>query len=157
MLGSGTPGDGTITLAKMADLAQDTFIVRTTASTGVPETATVTAAARTVLDDTTVAAMLATMGGVAGVGSYKIEHGTTGLTGTATVPTSLTTVVSVIATCKTDISLALCGCSASVGDQAGSPAAGSFYLKTWKHTSSGNCTEVAATVVADVQWVAIGT
>ena len=40
-----------VTLAKMANLAQDQFIGRTTASTGVPETATITAAARTVLDD----------------------------------------------------------------------------------------------------------
>jgi hypothetical protein len=54
--------DGAVTLAKMADLAQDLFIVRTTASTGVPQTATVTAAARTVLDDTTVAAMRTTLG-----------------------------------------------------------------------------------------------
>jgi len=41
--------DAQVTLAKMANLAQDQFIVRTTASTGVPETATVTAAARTML------------------------------------------------------------------------------------------------------------
>lgn len=53
---------GSITLAQLADLAQDQFIVRTTASTGVPQTATVTAAARTVLDDTTTAAMRTTLG-----------------------------------------------------------------------------------------------
>lgn len=58
----GAVADGAITLAKMADLAQDQFIVRTTASTGVPQTATVTAAARTVLDDTSTAAMLTTLG-----------------------------------------------------------------------------------------------
>jgi hypothetical protein len=51
-----------ITLAKMANLAQDQVIGRTTASTGVPETFTVTAAARTVLDDITTAAMLTTLG-----------------------------------------------------------------------------------------------
>jgi hypothetical protein len=51
-----------VTLAKMANLAQDQVIGRTTASTGVPETFTVTAAARTVLDDTTTAAMLTTLG-----------------------------------------------------------------------------------------------
>lgn len=54
--------DAGVTLAKMANLAQDQVIMRTTASTGVPETATITAAARTVLDDTTVAAMRATLG-----------------------------------------------------------------------------------------------
>jgi hypothetical protein len=61
--GSPTIADGTITLAKLADLAQDQFIGRTTASTGVPQTATITAAARTVLDDTTVGNMLTTLGG----------------------------------------------------------------------------------------------
>lgn len=54
---------GAISLAKMANLAQDQVIGRTTASTGVPETFTITAAARTVLDDTSVANMLATLGG----------------------------------------------------------------------------------------------
>jgi hypothetical protein len=51
-----------VTLAKMANLAQDQVIGRTTASTGVPETFTVTAAARTVLDDTSTANMLTTLG-----------------------------------------------------------------------------------------------
>jgi hypothetical protein len=60
---------GVVTLAKMADLAQDAFIVRTTASTGVPETATCTAAARTILDDTTVAAMVDTLGGASSTGT----------------------------------------------------------------------------------------
>jgi len=58
-----TIADAAVTLAKMANLAQDQFIGRVTASTGVPETATITAAARTVLDDANVAAMLATLGG----------------------------------------------------------------------------------------------
>ena len=61
--------DGTITLAMMADLAQDKFIGRVTASTGVPETATITSAARTVLDDTSVSAMVNTLGGATAVGS----------------------------------------------------------------------------------------
>jgi hypothetical protein len=60
-----TIDSGVVSLAKMADLAQDQFIGRTTASTGVPQTATITAAARTVLDDTSVANMLATLGGAA--------------------------------------------------------------------------------------------
>lgn len=60
---------GVVSLAKMADLAQDQFIGRTTASTGVPETATITAAARTVLDDTTVSAMVDTLGGAAASGT----------------------------------------------------------------------------------------
>lgn len=57
-----TIDSATVTLAKMANLAQDQFIGRTTASTGVPETATITAAARTVLDDTSTGAMATTLG-----------------------------------------------------------------------------------------------
>lgn len=53
---------GVVTLGKLANLAQDQFIGRVTASTGVPETATITAAARTVLDDTTTSAMRTTLG-----------------------------------------------------------------------------------------------
>lgn len=63
--GSGTTltvDNSAITLAKMANLAQDQVIMRVTASTGVPETATITAAARTVLDDANVAAMRTTLG-----------------------------------------------------------------------------------------------
>lgn len=67
---SSSVADGSITLAKLANLAQDKFIGRVTASTGVPETATITAAARTVLDDTSVSDMLTTLaGGVSPTGS----------------------------------------------------------------------------------------
>lgn len=68
--------DGSITLAKQANLDQDQFIGRTTASTGVPETATITAAARTVLDDTTVAAMVDTLGGASSTGTGGIARAT---------------------------------------------------------------------------------
>lgn len=54
--------DKAVALAKMADLAQDKFIIRTTASTGVPETATCTAAGRALLDDANAAAQLTTLG-----------------------------------------------------------------------------------------------
>lgn len=60
----------------MADLAQDQFIGRTTASTGVPQTATITAAARTVLDDTTVGAMVDTLGGASSTGTGGIARAT---------------------------------------------------------------------------------
>lgn len=68
--------DGAVTLAKMADLAQDQMIVRTTASTGVPQTATVTAAARTVLDDTSVSAMVDTLGGASASGTGGLARTT---------------------------------------------------------------------------------
>jgi hypothetical protein len=64
-----TIANSAVTLAKMANLAQDQFIGRTTASTGVPETATITAAARTVLDDATVADMVNTIGGATSTGT----------------------------------------------------------------------------------------
>lgn len=66
---STTIANSAVTLAKMADLAQDQFIGRTTASTGVPQTATITAAARTVLDDTTVADMVNTLWGATSTGT----------------------------------------------------------------------------------------
>lgn len=56
-----TIANSVVTLAKMANLAQDTIIGRSTASTGVPQTITCTAAARALLDDTTVAAQQATL------------------------------------------------------------------------------------------------
>lgn len=74
--GSTTIANAAVTLAKMANLAQDQFIGRTTASTGVPETATITAAARTVLDDTTVAAMVDTLGGASSTGTGGLARAT---------------------------------------------------------------------------------
>lgn len=64
-----TIANAAVTLAKMANLAQDTLIGRSTASTGVPETITCTAAARTILDDATVAAIVTTLGGAASTGT----------------------------------------------------------------------------------------
>lgn len=48
--------------------------------------------------------------------------------------------------------------TASKGDQAGAPVAGSFYLKSWQNTSGSDPTPVAATVFGKkVNWIAIGT
>lgn len=58
-----TIANGAVSLAKMANLAQDTLIGRATASTGVPETITCTAAARALLDDASAAAQRTTLGG----------------------------------------------------------------------------------------------
>lgn len=71
-----TVAPASITLAKMADLAQDQFIGRVTASTGVPQTATITSAARTVLDDTSVSAMVDTLGGGAATGTGVLVRAT---------------------------------------------------------------------------------
>lgn len=78
--------DGAVALAKLADLAQDQFIGRITASTGVPETATITAAARTVLDDATVSAMVDTLGGASATGTGGLVRlASPTLTGTVSV------------------------------------------------------------------------
>jgi hypothetical protein len=71
-----TIANSAVTLAKMANLAQDQFVGRTTASTGVPETATITAAARTVLDDATVGDMVNTLGGATSTGTGGLVRAT---------------------------------------------------------------------------------
>lgn len=48
--------------------------------------------------------------------------------------------------------------SVSVGDQAGAPAAGSIYIKTWKVTSVTNPTLIAASgFTQKINWSAYGT
>jgi hypothetical protein len=64
-----TIANSSVSLAKMANLAQDQVIGRVTASTGVPETFTVTASARSVLDDVSVSAMVNTLGGGTATGT----------------------------------------------------------------------------------------
>jgi hypothetical protein len=47
--------------------------------------------------------------------------------------------------------------SASIGDQAGTPAAGSFLLKTWKNTGGTDPTPAAASTFSKkVNWIAYG-
>lgn len=77
-----TPTDGTVTtvkivdanvtLAKMANLAQDTLIGRATASTGVPETIALTAAGRAIIDDADASAQRTTLG----LGTLATQSGT---------------------------------------------------------------------------------
>jgi hypothetical protein len=74
-----------------------------------------------------------------------------------TVVTGLSKVFSVQATLDSDPVLDPGVVSASIGDQAGAPAAGSILIKTWKYTSNANPTPIAATVFAKkVNWVAFG-
>jgi hypothetical protein len=107
---SGIP-DGAVTLAKMANLAQDQFIGRVTASTGVPETATITATARTVLDDTTVAAMVDTLGGASSTGTGGLVR--------ATSPTLVTPLLSGKVTLEENASIALDPAGSADGKYSG--------------------------------------
>jgi hypothetical protein len=95
---------------------------------------------------------------VVGVGSsYKIARGVASITGSGTVATGLTTVVSVTVTPQSDLDgTSLAGCSGTIGDQSGSPAAGSVILKCWKITAADNGALIAATAAKSVNWVAVG-
>jgi hypothetical protein len=146
--GALTIANGAVSLAKMANIATDTFIARDTAGTGVPEAVS-------------AANALAMMVGVAGVAAgYKVARGVAAVTGTLDVVTGLTTVVAVIATAQDDLDGdTLAGVSATIGNQSGAPAAGSITIKAWKVTAggaAGNPTLIAANAAKSVNWIAIG-
>lgn len=74
-----------------------------------------------------------------------------------TVATGLATLTGVVATFDDDPGDDPMLVSASIGDQAGAPAAGSFLLKTWKNTGGTDPTPAAATTFAKkVNWIAFG-
>lgn len=100
-------------------------------------------------------ANLAVSGVAAG---YKTARGVATITGSGTVVTGLTTVVAVVATMQADASLTNgTSVTATIGDQAGTPAAGSVIIKVWKPTGSGDATPIASAAAVAVNWVAIGT
>jgi hypothetical protein len=75
-----------------------------------------------------------------------------------TIVTGLTTVIAVVASMDSDPVDDPFMCSATIGDQAGSPAAGSIIVKTWKNTGGTDPTPAAAgTFTKKVNWIAIGT
>lgn len=130
-----TIASAAVTLAKMANLAQDAFIIRTTASTGVPETATCTAAARTVLDDASVSAMVDTLGGASSTGSGGLVR--------ATSPTLVTPLLG------TPTSGVLTNCTGTAAGLTAGNVTTNANL-TGPVTSVGN-----ATTIADVELAAI--
>jgi hypothetical protein len=73
-----TAGDlDDITLAQMADLAQDKILGRATASTGIPEAIGCTAAGRALLDDASATAQIATLGLDADLATFALPANTT--------------------------------------------------------------------------------
>lgn len=107
---------------------------------------------------TALAAAVATP--TAGVAAgYKIARGTvTPTSASHTVVTGLATVVAATASLKGAPSLTHLLSGADIGDQAGTPAAGSILIKSWKPTASGDVTPIAAsTPWSTVDWIAVGT
>lgn len=139
--------DAAVTLAKLANLATDTFIARDTAGTGVPEA--VSAAS--------VITMLKTVVGPAA--GYKLARGVhTTLDADDTVVTGLATVVAVVVSLESDPAAGCQFVTGVVGNQSGAPAAGSIQVKTWKATAAGDTALIAATDFTKlVNWIAIGT
>jgi hypothetical protein len=75
-----------------------------------------------------------------------------------TVVTGLATVISCGATLNDDPGDDPMLVSATIGDQAGTPAAGSIIVKTWKNTGGTDPTPLAATTFTKkVNWWAYGT
>lgn len=74
-----------------------------------------------------------------------------------TIVTGLKNVTAVVASLETDPADANITVSAQIGDQAGAPAAGSIYIKTWKSADGADVTPVAATSFSKkVNWIAFG-
>jgi len=93
-----------------------------------------------------------------GAGGMKLRFGQhTTVAASDTVVTGLNTVVAIVAQLNDDPVDGAMHVTASIGDQAGAPAAGSVLINTWKSTD-GDATLVAATTFSKkVNWIAIGT
>lgn len=81
------------------------------------------------------------------------------LSASDTIVSGLSLVAGVIACMDSDPILTFLNVTAKKGDQAGTPAAGSFFLKGWMPTDSTHPAPVAATGYAGIvcSWIAFGT
>lgn len=88
----------------------------------------------------------------------RVDFGqATTVTASDTIATGLSEVVAVVASFDDNPGDDPNYVSASIGDQAGTPAAGSFLLKTWKNTGGTDPTPLAATTFSKkVNWIAVG-
>jgi len=90
-------------------------------------------------------------------GGYKIARGQhTTVAAADTVVTGLATVVAAVASMDSDPGDDPEQVSATIGDQAGAPAAGSIIIKTWKNSGTDPTPLAATTFSKKVNWVAIG-
>jgi predicted RecA/RadA family phage recombinase len=90
-------------------------------------------------------------------GGLRIVGGQhTTVTATDTVVTGLSQVVAAVVSYGTDPADANTYVSATIGDQAGAPAAGSIIIKSWKQSGS-DPTPIAADAFSKVvNWIAVG-
>lgn len=112
--------------------------------------------------DSSQATGLGFVNGVLGVAvGYKMARGVhQQVAASDTIVTGLATVVAVIAQWRDAPTLKQMFVVASIGDQAGAPAAGSVLIKTYKPTATGDVTPIAATDFTDnlsINWIAVGT
>lgn len=102
--------------------------------------------------DTTGQVLLGAPGGL----KFVAGQATTA-TASDTIVTGLSTLYGAVATLEDNPVDDPSWVSAAIGDQAGTPAAGSFLLKTWKNTSGSDPTPAAATTFSKkVNWIAFG-
>lgn len=90
--------------------------------------------------------------------NYRLARGTvTPTSASHTVVTGLSSVVAVVASLKGAPVITCDRVAADIGDQAGTPAAGSILIKTYKPTATGDATPAASsTPWVAVDWIAIG-
>jgi hypothetical protein len=90
---------------------------------------------------------------------YKVARGQQTTVGASdTVVTGLATVVAAVACLDSDPTDNPEWVTCSIGDQAGTPAAGSILIKTWQNTTGTDPTPTAASTFSKkVNWIAIGT
>ena len=124
-----------------------------------PETDQAQSEAATKLTNLTKTKLEALVQGAAS--GYKIARGVhTQVAASDTVVTGLATVVAVVVGFGGAPTVKQLFCAGSVGDQAGTPAAGSVLITTYKPTAVNDVTPTAATDFTDnvkIAWLAIGT
>jgi predicted RecA/RadA family phage recombinase len=110
------------------------------------------AAAAAGSDDATAQVLLGAEGGLRTVGG---QHTT--VDADDTVVTGLALVVAAVASLDSDPVIGATDVVATIGDQAGAPAAGSIQIKSFKPTAVDNATPTAATTFSKkVNWIAVG-